>query len=363
MIYGIYQPMKYATAKSMDILKEALASEDYAIQLKRDGASYVWAKDANGSVHLYGDKFSRKTGEVIDKIDNVPHLKEFAEKYFPNESAMVVEMCAHYNYTSGQPVERTESRYVNGVMLCTPSKATERQLSLGPLEAYAFDLLFWGGEDYASKDFEDRDKALDEIYKELNMVGGHPRWFAKAETIKENKADVIAGWLAAGEEGGVLKLLRSTGRLVAKHHLRSIGETAARPMHVTYKIKQVDTVDVVIMGIEMPTKEYTGKDPENYKYRDEEGNPVNRLWYLGYANAFVIGVYAGDSLIKIGTVASGLDDATREQAALHPDEFVGAVIEVDCMSIDKAGRSLRHPRLMRFRPDKDQRHCTTEIFD
>ena len=63
--YKIYQPMKYAVARSMDILKEALNDPDYGIELKVDGASYVLAKDMDCSVHLYGDKISKKTGNMI----------------------------------------------------------------------------------------------------------------------------------------------------------------------------------------------------------------------------------------------------------------------------------------------------------
>ncbi len=362
MEYSILQPMKYATAKSMDILKEALESDDYAIQLKRDGASYVWTKDLDGTVHLYGDKISKKTGEVIDKIANVPHMATYAEKHFPPGTAIIVEICAHCDYSTGTPVEKTKSQYVNGIMLCTGPRAAARQVNFGPVEAYAFDMLFWSDTDIASMDFEDRDTHLNAVFKGL-QAEEKADWFTKAETIRENKAEKIAEWLANGEEGGVLKLLRSKGRLSAKHHVRQIGETAARPMHVTYKIKQVDTTDVVITSVQMPSKPYQGKDPENYPYRDEDGNPVNRLWALGYANSFGIGVYDKDGhLYNIGSVASGLDDALREHAAKNPNDYIGQVIEVECMSIDKEGRSLRHPRLMRFRPDKSAEQCTDEMF-
>lgn len=364
MKYGIYQPMKYATAKTMDILKEALNSEDYGLQLKRDGASYVWAKDLDGSVHLYGDKISKKTGAVIDKIDNVPHMKAFAEKYFPVGTALLVEMCAKCDYSTGAPIERTKSSYVNGIMLCTPQKATARQEKYGWMEAYLFDVLFWSDTDIGSMDCGGRIAHMEAIFKglhaEARAAGDYTAdWFTLAETIYENKDQVITEWIASGEEGGVLKLLYSKGRLSAKHHLRNIGETAARPMHVTYKVKQVDQVDVVVMGIEMPTPTYTGQ-VENAKHFDKDGNPVNRLYALGYANAFVIGAYSGDTLLRIGTVASGLNDELRKDMADNPDNYVGEVIAVTCMSVDKNGCSLRHPRFTQMRPDKAAVNCTFE---
>lgn len=369
MEYGVYQPMKYATAKTMDILKEALNSPDYGLQLKRDGASYVWAKDADGSVHLYGDKISKKTGEVIDKIDNVEHMKRFAERYFPKQTALIVEMCAHFDYATGTPVEKTKSSYVNGIMLCTPKKATERQCRYGLMEAYMFDVLFWDGTDIGSMDCAGRITHMEAIHKGLRAEAKHNRdadnceWFTVAETIYENKDQVITEWLANGEEGGVLKLLHSKGRLSAKHHLRQIGETAARPMHVTYKVKQVDTVDVFITGIVMPDKTYTGQ-LENAKYFDDDGEPVNRLWALGYANAFAIGAYDNDGYLRhIGTVASGLNDEMRKEMAENPDKFIDEVISVTCMSVDKESHTLRHPRFKQMRPDKAMVNCTfSEVF-
>lgn len=369
MEYGIYQPMKYATAKTMDILKEALNSEDYCIQLKRDGASYVWAKDMDGSVHLYGDKISKKTGAIIDKIDNVPHMKRFAERYFPVGTALLVEMCAHFDYVTGEPVEKTKSSYVNGIMLCTPKKAAERQARYGDMEAYLFDVLFWSDTDIASMDCAGRITHMEAIFKGLhaearaNGDADSCSWFTMAESIYENKDEVIAEWIARGEEGGVLKLLHSKGRLSAKHHLRQIGETAARPMHVCYKIKQVDQVDVVITGIEMPTPEYTGSI-ENAKHFDEDGNPINRLYALGYANAFSVGAYDEEGRLRgIGTVASGLNDELRKDMAENPKKYIGEVIAVTCMSVDKEAHSLRHPRFTQMRPDKADINCTFgEVF-
>lgn len=367
MEYGVYQPQKYATAKTMDILKAALNSPDYGIQLKRDGASYVWAKDLDGSVHLYGDRISKKDGKVIDKIDNVPHMKQFAEKYFPVGTALIVEMCAHYDYTRGVPIERTKSSYVNGIMLCTPKKASDRQAQYGVMEAYLFDVLFWSDTDIASADCADRITHMEAIFKGLHAEaaadGDKAEWFTIAETIYENKDEVITKWLAEGEEGGVLKLLRTNGILKAKHHLRQIGETAARPMHVTYKVKQVDQVDVFVTGIVMPDKEYTGQ-AENARFFDKDGTPVNRLWALGYANAFAIGAYDDEGNLRhIGTVASGLNDEIRKDMAENPDNYIEEVISVTCMSVDKEGHTLRHPRFTQMRPDKATKDCTfSEVF-
>lgn len=348
--YKIWQPMKYATAKKSEVLQSALNDPNYCIQLKKDGCSYTWAKDPDGSVHLYGDKISKKTGNVIDKIDNVAHMKEFAETWFPIGTQILIEI--RYGSSSAD---------VNSIMLALPPKANQRQVG-NLAKAYIFDILFWENESVFEKDFADRWALCERIYN-MFSCDELPAWLELADTVYENKSEAIAGWLAAGEEGGVLKMLHSTKKTSAAHHVREIGATAARPMNTTFKIKQVDTVDVVIMGVEMPTSTYTGKDPENHAYKDEDGNAVNRLWALGMANSFTIGVYDNGELRKIGTVASGLDDTIRLAAAENPDEFIGEVIEVDCMSKDNAAKTLRHPRLMKMRPDKAAENCIlSEIF-
>jgi hypothetical protein len=350
--YKIWQPMKYSTAKDQSILNAALASEDYCIQLKMDGASYVWAKDLDGSVHLYGDKISKKTNAIIDKIDNFEHMKKYAEDNFPLGTQFIVEICAYYDWKTVPPTryEHSKSTFVTSITGALPKKANERQAQTELCEAYVFDILYWDNESYWDKDFAERlQKAADEIY---NMPTAD--WLSTAITAWDNKQETITKWLADGNEGGVLKLLHSKGKYSAKQGVREIGQTAYRPAGTSYKIKQVDTVDLFIIGIQMPTKEYTGHDGENYPYQDEEGNPVNRLWYFNYANGFVVGAYDDeDKIVEIGTVASGLDDTIREDAAKNPKNWLNKVIEISCMSIDRNTHTIRHPVFKSVRTDRE----------
>ena len=357
--YKIWQPMKYATAKSKDILKDALNDPRYGIELKLDGASYSWTKDEDGSVHLYGDKISKKTGEIIDKIDNVPHLKRFAEKYFPKCSQILVEITCKYNWTEGKWEPHSNSKFVNSIMLSNPDKAVKRQNETEPCHAYMFDMLYWDGESIYSKDCIDRYNTMKQLYMAWVSENIAEDWLECTTMYIDNKAELIAEWIANGEEGGVLKLLRSEGRLSAAHAVSEIGETARRPMHTSYKIKQCDTIDVIVMGFEFPEKEYKGKDPENAQYKDEDGNPINRLYALGMINAFKIGLLdkKTNEIVCIGTVASGLNDEIRLNAATNPSAYLSRVIECACMSIDKENHSLRHPRFIRFREDKAAEQC------
>lgn len=357
-MYQIFQPMKYYTTKKQELLKEALESDDYALQRKVDGASYVWAKDEDGSVHLYGDKISKKTGEIIDKIDNLPHLKAFAEAYFPKGSQLIVEICYPYSWNGKTYTaeDGTNSKFVNSIMLSTPEKAIFRQEQTKLCTAYVFDMLYWHGEEVYKLDFADRYERC-RILSELSEYKD-TAWLSFAENVREDKTQVLADWLANGEEGGVLKLLHSKGRVSAAHAVSEIGATAKRPAHTTYKIKTLDTADVVITGVTFPEKEYKGKI-ENAQYFDEDGNPVNRLWGINGINAFKVAVYDPESntYMHVGTVASGLNDSLRVAAAQNPSEFFNKVIECECMSIDAQAMTLRHPRFIRFRPDKSAEQC------
>ena len=345
-MYKIWQPMKYSTARNDEVLREALESDNYCLQLKKDGSSYILAKDSDGSVHLYGDKISKKTGEVIDKIDNVPHLKNFAENYFPKESQILVEICF------GQT-----SKDVNTIMLALPQKAIDRQRD-EKVRAFVFDILYWDSEPLYEKDFKERWEKAVEVISKLRLNSDASEWLFLIDTVYSDKTKQLSEWIFRGEEGGVLKMLTSTKKTSAAHHVRELGETVARPANTTFKVKQIDTVDVVIMEVQPPNREYSGKNPETYPYRDENDEPINRLYALGMANGFVIGGYDDNNeLIKIGTVASGLDDILRKDALDNPENYIGKVIEVDCMSKDTENRTLRHPRLMGMRADKSAEQC------
>jgi len=353
-MYKDFVMMKYYATSKKEELTAALDSDNYCLQFKLDGSGYILAVDADGIPHLNNGKISKKTNTLVDKIENVPHLKQWALDNMPPESQICIEINYHYDWTGATPVynAREESRYVNSLMLALPAKAIARQKQTEWAAAGIFDCLFWAGEEVYKMDFADRWSFCEDL------IGDQ---IAPVATVYEDKAAAISNWLALGNEGGVLKMLRSEGKVDASYHVREIGSTAARPRHTTYKIKEIDTTDVVITRVIMPTPEYTGKDPENHPYKDDEGNPINRLYALGIANSFGIGVYKDGVLIEIGTVASGMNDELRKEMADNPDDYIGAVVELVCMSKDNNAGTLRHPRLLHLRDDKAAEECTYEV--
>ena len=320
-------------------IKEAMSNGKYFAQRKWDGASYIFSLDEYGDIGLHSRSVSKKTGTFSEKSQNVPHITEYLAEHLPCKTMLIGEIA----YPDGTSKDTTT------IMGCLPAKAQARNKEK-PISYYVFDLLWFDGEDYTSKSAIERIQKLEEVFKECNLETENIHF---VEPVFDDINIFLADILASGGEGIVLKMKDKPYDTEGK-----------RPAWHTIKVKQIDTADVVVLDVEMPNKEYQGKDPDNYPYRDEDDNPVNRLWYLGYANSLVIGAYnENGNLIKIGTVASGLTDEDREDAANNPDNWIGKVVEIEAMSLNKKDKTFRHPRLIRIREDKDAEDCLlSEIF-
>ncbi len=88
-----------------------------------------------------------------------------------------------------------------------------------------------------------------------------------------------------------------------------------------FKVKPAETFDVRVTG-----------------FIEGKGKHAGRL-----------GLFTTD----MGNVGTGFTDFQREQYWDIRDELVGAIIEVECMSLTPAGK-FRHPRFVRFRWDKNE---------
>lgn len=181
------------------------------------------------------------------------------------------------------------------------------------------------------------------------------------------------------------------------------------------KIKKFLTREVIILGFSDPTDEYKGKFPTVDKWdywevddpslgkitydlsglSDEVRSQFRAKWYPDrcrpvskfYAKQWVgnirfgviitpeevaklpknkkfdIGLCNGFKncteyqVIEVGE-CSGFDEETREYLTEHKAEMIGNVIEVKANEIFKDTGKLRHPRFLRFRPDKSNLECT-----
>lgn len=358
------QPMLIWTlpANKKDKLSEIYASGEYFATEKIDGALYQFCRTDKGN-YLFGRTVSVKNGLLTNKIDNVPHI-DSALSCLPCGTVIVGEI-----YVPGGT-----SKNVTSIMGCLPAEAIKRQDKQGKIKYYLYDMIFYNGEDMQSWGAEARYQKLVETWNEFHLEQFD--FLRLAESFDTGIEERLSQILAAGGEGIVLK---------KKDAPYSEGK---RPAWATIKCKQMDTIDLVCTRAIEATKEYTGKELETWPYwqerseRDQNGEytwlssegqyyedylhnphiyrPVTKPYFYGWKTAIGIGAYDDEGNLKeIGTVSSGLTDEMRA----HLDNYVGKVVALQCMSIDRKEKTLRHPIVKAWRDDKNAAECKlSEVF-
>ena len=358
------QPMLIWTlpANKKDKLSEICASGEYFAEEKLDGALYQFCRTDKGN-YLFGRTVSVKNGLLTNKIDNVPHINS-ALSCLPCGTVIVGEI-----YVPGGT-----SKNVTSIMGCLPAEAIKRQDKQGKIKYYLHDMIFYNGEDMQSWGAEARYQKLVEAWNKFHLEQFD--FLQLAESFDTGIEERLSQILAAGGEGIVLK---------KKDAPYSEGK---RPAWATIKCKQMDTIDLVCTRAIEATKEYTGKELETWPYwqerseRDQNGEytwlssegqyyedylhnphiyrPVTKPYFYGWKTAIGIGAYDDEGNLKeIGTVSSGLTDEMRA----HLDDYVGKVVALQCMSIDRKEKTLRHPIVKAWRDDKNAAECKlSEVF-
>lgn len=358
------QPMLIWTlpANKKDKLSEICASGEYFAEEKKDGALYQFCRTDKGN-YLFGRTVSVKNGLLTNKIDNVPHINS-ALSCLPCGTVIVGEI-----YVPGGT-----SKNVTSIMGCLPAEAIKRQDKQGKIKYYLHDMIFYNGEDMQSWGAEARYQKLVEAWNEFHFEQFD--FLRLAESFDTGIEERLSQILAAGGEGIVLK---------KKDAPYSEGK---RPAWATIKCKQMDTIDLVCTRAIEATKEYTGKELETWPYwqerseRNQNGEytwlssegqyyedylhnphiyrPVTKPYFYGWKTAIGIGAYDDEGNLKeIGTVSSGLTDEMRA----HLDDYIGKVVALQCMSIDRKEKTLRHPIVKAWRDDKNAAECKlSEVF-
>ena len=341
-----------------DKLSEVCENGDYFLEEKVDGAFYQFVKTQNYS-YLFGRTVSRKTGLLTEKGANVPHIID-ALSAVPADTAIVGEI-----YVPGGT-----SKDVTSIMGCLAEKAIARQKD-NPIHFYLHDITFYNGEDVTALGAEDRYDLLHKLWDECGLA--QYSFLRLAEKVTENLEQTISDILARGGEGAVLKK-KDAPYTPDKRHAWS-----------TVKIKQMDSIDLICTGFCSPTKEYTGKELETWpywvkmtddprfgveelsmscKYGEDGWQPVTKYYAFHQYSAIKIGAYDDNGeLIELGTVSSGLTDEMKQNMSEDPELYLGRVVSLDCMSIDKRNKTLRHPVFKAWRDDKNPEDCKiSEVF-
>lgn len=361
------------------MLSEICQSGDYFLEEKIDGYWYEYEKTENYS-YLFSRNTSTTTGLLSEKGANVPHIMK-ALDCMPQNTILIGEIY----YPGGT------SKTVTTIMGCLSELAIKRQEN-NPIHYYLHDIIEYDGINLINLGAEDRYKILVGVWNYHNLEKYD--FLRLAKKVDENLEEEISRILNSGGEGAVLK---------KKNYPYTPGK---RPAWSTIKVKQMDSIDLVCIGFCPPTREYTGKELEAWnfwakmkptyydcfeedhcfggyneellegqyfsKYIPENfivGNvthyiPITKYYFYGWNTAIKVGAYDNEgNLVELGTVSSGLTDDMKRLMTEFPGNFIGHVVALDCMSINRKDHTLRHPVFKCMRDDKDAKDCLIdEIF-
>ena len=335
-------PSSWTPERRKQEVQNAIFSGDYIGSRKMDGAFYQFIKDNEGHMELIGRSKS-VSGDYLDKIEWVPQLYDFFND-LPNGTCLIGEI--YFPNNEG-------SNHVTTIMGCLKDKALTRQATGVKLHYYVFDVLAWNGKSVYKETIENRIKLLDEV-KEFAISSGTDYvefaiYYEGAE-LWEKLQDI----LAIGGEGIVIT------------KKGTCYQPGKRPARQTMKVKKElqETLDVVIMGANPPTREYNGTELSTWQYWEDmktgekiEGTlfkeygdgapiePVTKTYFHNWAGSLVIGARKDNKVVMIGSL-SGM----TEEVLSNWQKYKGCVAEITGMQIMETG-GIRHPKFVQWRPD------------
>ena len=362
-------PSTWSDEKKRENARMKIYSGDWYGATKYDGYFAQLIKDEDGNIILYS-RSRGVNGKFADKHEWVPHLRSFFDA-LPVGTCLLGEL-----YLPSQP----GSRNITSIMGCLKEKAIARQEKGEKLHFYVFDCLAWDGKSLMKTKFIDRIKKVTQVW-----AGGFVRDYVNVATYVSG-ADLnilLQEILARGDEGVVIT------------HKDGLYEPGKRPSKTTLKIKKElkQTIDCFFTGIgSAPTKEYTGKEIETWKYWQHQMTgvkieaemykeykagcpiiPITKGYYHGWCGSMEIAVlkkkagsrvlindvwYDGYTIYPIGWL-SGLPDEMKAD----PKKFAFKPIEVTAMEYDALNHSLRHGKMVGWRKDLTLNDCTFDKLE
>ena len=359
-------PASWTDERKKDNAHSKIFSGDWFGAEKKDGYFAKLIKDEEGNIILYS-RSRGVNGKFADKHEWVPHLNPFFDA-LPNGTCLLGEL-----YLPSQP----GSKNITTIMGCLKEKAVARQDKGEKLHFYVFDCLAWDGRSLINEKFISR------IFNvELIAKGAYLKEYVSAAWYKSGKElwALLQDILGRGDEGIVIT------------HKDGKYEPGKRPSKTTLKIKKElkQTIDCFFTGRgSAPTHEYTGKEIETWQYWEHLANglklkgdyykeynegfpiiPVTKGWYNGWCGSMEIAVlrhkpgskciingkkYEDTDVVSLGWL-SGLPDEMKAD----PEAYAFKPIEVTAMEYDAIAQTLRHGKMVGWRPDLSIEDCTLD---
>ena len=363
-------PSTWSDEKKRENARMKIYSGEWFGSEKKDGYFAKLIKDEDGNIILYS-RSRGVNGKFADKHEWVPHLQPFFDA-LPVGTCLLGEL-----YLPSQP----GSRNITTIMGCLKEKAIARQAKGEKLHFYAFDCLAWDGRSNMSR------KAISR-FETVDKMGTSPtfdcQYVSFAKYVRGGDLNVLLQEiLARGDEGVVIT--KGDG----------LYEPGKRPSKTTLKIKKElkQTIDCFFTGVgSAPTKEYTGKEIETWKYWMNTLNgtkmeaemfkeykngcpimPITKGYYHGWAGSLEIAVfrhkvgsrckirdieYVDTEVFPIGWL-SGLPDEMKA----NPEKYAFLPMEVTAMEYDSINHSLRHGKMVGWRKDLGIGDCTFDKLE
>lgn len=351
-----WSPNKNLNLKKL--VNDAIKSGLYIGSRKVDGHWYMAIKDEDGNISLRG-RTKSVTGEYVNKIDWVPHLKETFQ-FLPAGTVLIGEL--YFPNKEG-------SRYVTTIMGCLKDKAVSRQKEHeNKLNFYIFDILAISGKNIMDSPLSERLKYRNHLFSVTSNL--QSEYIQLATYYKgEDLLNYIYFCKEKGYEGVVLQNISNTY------------EPGKRTARKTIKVKKEldNEIDCFLTGKYFkPTWEYTGNDIENWTYwfntktyEKVEGKFFND-WYAGeplqaiskgafygWAGAVELGVLKDGEVYPICQISNVTEDI-KKGIVDNNDLFTHKVCKVSAMMIEEDSQKLRHAKIMEWRDDIPWEDCTWE---
>ena len=421
-----YCPMTAKELETEEQQNEKFNDSNYIIEEKFDGTRalvyFLSQKDVDGNnlgfCRVFSRRISKKTNFYVENTDSLPQIREID---VPELAGTILD---GEMFIDGLPFKE-----VSSTLNCLWDKAVDRQIEKGFISLHAFDILFYKGIDLRKMPLERRKVYLhlaveesDSPYiKEVNYQScggnidttpfeeshGTPYTICRSLEVEgdsefypnlfnEYRKDKNTHTLsprafyeyivATGGEGLIVK-----PKAGLYHHKRGWEYS---------KIKKFLTRELIVLGFDEPTKEYTGKDVRKWGfwvekdtdkrvqgnfYGDKKYIPVTKFYYYNQVGNLLLGVlvpqedyekipknkqgniydpsdvgldnYDTDYVLMEVCECAGFDDDTREYFTRNRNKMIGSVVEVKCNELFRDSGKMRHPRYMRQRFDKSPEQC------
>lgn len=358
-------PASWTDQKKKENARAKIYSGEWYGSQKFDGYFAKLVKDENGNIILYS-RSRGVNGKFADKHEWVPHLNPFFDS-IPNGTCFLGEI-----YLPSAP----GSKNITSIMGCLKDKAVARQEKGEKLHFYVFDCLAWDGRSNMSQTAFYR---FDMVDKMGTIPTFDCEYVSFAHYVSGAELDTLLQEILARDDEGIVIT-----------HKSALYEPGKRPSKTTLKIKKElkQTIDCFFTGRgSAPTHEYTGKELETWQYWEHmvtgekiqkelykeymvgaPVRPVTKGWFHGWYGSLEIAVFreAKGKKCKINGVIyedvevypiGWLSGLTEEMKA-NPNKYAYQPIEVNAMEFDYLTHSLRHGKMIGWRPDLGLRDCT-----